>query len=132
MERWDAPFSIIAFAWWPICLYAGWISVATIANVSAYLAKINWSGGFFTEVQWAIMMIIIAAVLNLLMIYKRNMREFAAVGVWALAAIFVRHQTNYHSIAYTALVSAAVILLYIIYHGFLNRKTNPVKKLINN
>ncbi|MEH6513349.1 MAG: tryptophan-rich sensory protein, partial [Maribacter arcticus] len=34
MERWDAPISTIAFVWWPICIYSGWISVATIANIS--------------------------------------------------------------------------------------------------
>ena len=25
MERWDAPIRIIAWVWWPICLYSGWI-----------------------------------------------------------------------------------------------------------
>ena len=29
MERWDAPFPIIAFVWWPICIYSGWIAVAS-------------------------------------------------------------------------------------------------------
>ena len=23
MERWDAPFPIIVFVWWPICVYGG-------------------------------------------------------------------------------------------------------------
>ncbi len=32
MEKWDAPFNTIAFFWWPICLYSGWITVATIAS----------------------------------------------------------------------------------------------------
>ena len=35
MERWDAPLPIIAYVWWPICLYSGWIAVATISNISA-------------------------------------------------------------------------------------------------
>ena len=44
MERWDAPIEVIAFVWWPICLYSGWIAVATIANIAAYLTKIDWNG----------------------------------------------------------------------------------------
>ncbi|MFH6602682.1 tryptophan-rich sensory protein [Maribacter algicola] len=129
MERWDAPIGIIAFVWWPICIYSGWIAVATIANIAAYLAKLNWNGGFLSETTWTIIMIVIATVLNLVMIQKRNMREFAAVGVWALFAIYVRHTSEVESIAYTALGGSSIILAAILWHGFQNRKTNPLIKL---
>lgn len=56
MERWDAPKQIIAFAWWPICFYSGWITFATIANIALYLTKIGWNGAFLTEVQWTIVL----------------------------------------------------------------------------
>ena len=46
MERWDAPLPVIAAVWWPICLYSGWIAVATIANISAWLASMHWSPVF--------------------------------------------------------------------------------------
>lgn len=128
MERWDAPKKIIAFSWWPICLYSGWISVATIANISAYLVKIDWSGFGLSTVTWAILMIVMATVINLAVIYLRNMREFATVGVWALVAIFVRHQAEYENIGYTALAGSAIIFVYILYQGFKNRKTNPFFK----
>jgi len=131
MERWDAPLKIIAFSWWPICLYAGWIAVATIANIAAYLAKIGWSGGIFSETQWTIIMIVIAAVLNIIMIYARNMREFAAVGIWALFAIFMRHSSEENGIAYVALGGAILIGLNAAYHGFINRKQNPLHRLIH-
>ena len=125
MERWDAPKSTIAFVWWPICLYCGWISVATIANISAYLTKIGWGGGPFSEISWTIVMIVIATILNLIMIWKRNMREFAAVGIWALFAIFIRHKDSLEIIAYTALGGSIFIFAYMAWHGFQNRKTNP-------
>jgi hypothetical protein len=125
MERWDAPKSTIAFVWWPICLYSGWISVATIANISAYLTKIGWEGAPFSEVSWTILMIVIATILNLIIIWKRNMREFAAVGVWALFAIFVRHKESLETIGYAALIGSVIIFSYIVLHGFQNRKTNP-------
>jgi hypothetical protein len=129
MERWDAPIATIAFVWWPICLYSGWISVATIANISAYLSKLNWSGGLFSEVSWTLIMIVVAIMLNLIMIWKRNMREFAAVGIWALFAIYIRHQDGYTSIAYTALAGVIILLIAISFHGYKNRRTNPIKKL---
>ncbi|MEO7080418.1 MAG: tryptophan-rich sensory protein, partial [Flavobacteriales bacterium] len=83
MERWDAPLPVIATVWWPICLYSGWIAVATISNISAWLTSIHWVA-VFSEVQWTVIMISVAGLLNLVMIWTRNMREFASVGVWAL------------------------------------------------
>ena len=127
MERYDAPLKIIVFIWWPICLYSGWISVATIANISAMLAKIGWNGGL-PETTWAIIMITAATLLGVLMIFKRNMREFAMVVVWALIAIAVRHWENYSILAYTAICGSAVLLLYSGYHAGQNKATMPHKK----
>ena len=127
MERWDAPFSTIAFIWWPIGLYSGWISVATIANISAYLSKLDWNGGILSEQTWTIGMIIVAIILNLLIIWKRNMREFALVGIWALLAIYIRHEGSYNSIGYTALIGSIILLIAITIFGYKNRKTNQFK-----
>lgn len=129
MERWDAPLSTIIFIWWPICLYSGWISVALIANIAAYLTKLDWNGGYLSNVSWTIIMIIIAALLNLIMVLKRNMREFALVGIWALFAIYRRHRDDYENIAHTAIIACAILLVTVMVHGFQNRKTNPVRKL---
>ena len=130
MEVWDAPFKVIFFYWWPICLFSGWITVASIANVSAWLTEIGWDGTFLSEAQWTIVMISIAVIINALMIYLRNMREFAGVGIWALIAIYVRHQGSQETIAYVALGGAIVLALYAGYHGFKNRKTNPLFKMM--
>ncbi|MGO4918636.1 tryptophan-rich sensory protein [Maribacter spongiicola] len=129
MERWDAPISVIAFVWWPICFYSGWISVATIANISAYLSKLDWNGGVLSEQAWTINMIVVATVINLLMIWKRNMREFALVGVWALFAIYVRHNESNIYIAYSAMTGTIILFIAIAFHAFKNRETSPFKKL---
>ncbi|SFR61684.1 hypothetical protein [Maribacter stanieri] len=129
MERWDAPISVIAFVWWPICFYSGWISVATIANISAYLSKLDWNGGVLSEQAWTINMIVAATVINLLMIWKRNMREFALVGVWALFAIYVRHNESNIYIAYSAMTGTIILFIAIAFHAFKNRETSPFKKL---
>lgn len=128
MERWDAPINIIAWVWWPLCLYSGWIAVATIANFAAYLTKINWEF-LFNETSWTVVMIIVAAVLNLFMIITRNMREFAAVGVWALVAIAVRHWGEIPVLQWSALISSIVVFIAISIHGYQNRATSPVVKL---
>jgi len=124
MERWAAPAKIIAGVWWPIAIYSGWITVATVANVSAYLAKIGWTGPF-SELVWTIIMIAVATAINLFMIWTRNLREFSLVGIWALVAIAARHWDTYPDLKATALTGAAIIFLAAAYHGYQNRKTNP-------
>lgn len=125
MERWRAPAKTIVFGWWPISIYAGWISVATIANIAAYLSKIGWDGAFLSPESWTITLIVIATGLNFTLIITRGMREFAIVGAWALIAIYVRHQLIYESIAIAALVGAVIILLTTFAHAYRNRRINP-------
>ncbi|MFT5752014.1 MAG: hypothetical protein ACI828_001369 [Flavobacteriales bacterium] len=129
MERWDAPIEVIALAWWPICIYAGWIAVATIANVSAFLVKEGFSGSELTQIIWTMVMISIAVVINILMVWLRNMREFAAVAIWAFIAIFIRHADRLPSVAYYALAGAVVLMIVTGLHAYNNRKTAPHLKL---
>ena len=127
MERWDAPLKVIATVWWPICAYSGWIAVATIANISAYLAKTEWEV-LFSAQQWTVIMISVAGLLNLFMIYNRNMREFALVGIWAITAIAVRHWSELPLIKWTSVFWAAMLFIAVALHGYRNRETNPFKK----
>jgi hypothetical protein len=125
MEMWDAPFKTILFLWWPFCIYIGWISVALIANMAAYLTKISWDGFGLSEVFWTIAMILIAGLLNLFVTWTRNMREFALVGAWALIAIAVANESSQPNVSTTALIVAAVLLISSSFHAFKNRKTLP-------
>jgi len=131
MEKWDAPFSTIAFFWWPICLYSGWITVATIANISAVLVKKDWGMWGLTENLWAGIMIAIAAIINIAMIYTRNMREFALVGVWAFVGIYFKNTELAPNVSYVAIAAAILVFSNIAYHGFINRKTHPIFRMVN-
>lgn len=127
MERWDAPLPIIFWVWWPVCLFSGWIAVATIANIAAWLAKTGWQGPF-SEITWTAIMIGVATLVNLLMIYYRNMREFALVGAWALVAIAARHWGAISVLQWTALAGAFLLLTAAGIHGYRNRATSPLAK----
>lgn len=124
MERWDAPLKTIAFVWWPIDLYAGWISVALVANVSAHLSGIGWDGGL-KESTWVIILIGVVLIIHLIMIQKRNMREFAAMAMWAFIAIAVKQWHNHNELSWVALGATIVLGLVAARHAYLNRATNP-------
>ncbi|MBC7744665.1 MAG: tryptophan-rich sensory protein [Flavobacterium sp.] len=121
MELTMIPLKKIVFTWWPFSIYFGWISVAAIANISAYLTKIEWDGFGISEINWAIIMIFIAGIINLFMIWKRNMREFALVGIWALLAVAVANYNSVQPVVIAAIFVSLVLLLNVLIHAFKNR-----------
>lgn len=130
MENWDAPVSIIFFIWWPICIYLGWVLLAAVINVAVYLSSIGWDGGFLSPEIWTTVLIIVSSLLYVLLIYFRNMREAAMVGVWGLIGIVYRQWELTASVAITALLSAVILFVYVGYHGYKNRATSPIAKLL--
>ena len=111
-----------AFVWFPIALYGGWITVATIANLSAYLAKINWSP-IFNEVQWTVVMITIASIVNLVVLYKRKIPVFTGVCIWALIAIAMRHKEEQIVLYYVAIAWSVILTAGIFAHLLSLRST---------
>jgi hypothetical protein len=132
MELDDEALPRIAFVWWPFSLYSGWIAVALVANVAAYLTKINWNGFGFSELFWAIFMVIVATAINLFLTWTRNMREFALVGVWALVAIAAANWNEEESLVQISFILAAILFVSSNIHAYRNRETNPFKTYFKN
>ncbi len=118
------PLKKYLFIFWPFAIYAGWISVALIADIAAWLTKINWDGFGISQITWTIIVIVIAGLINIFMIWKRNLREFGIVGVWALVAIAVANWDGEKSIVYSSIIIAAVIFINITMHALKNRDRN--------
>ncbi len=112
------PFSHILFVAWPFVFYAGWVTVASIANISAYLNTTSWNRFGFKDDHWAIAMIVVAIIVNIRAIYERNLREFALVGAWALIAIGVRNQEMYKNISDIAYLGAATLIINCGIHAY--------------
>lgn len=129
MELDDKSLPVIAFQWWPFSFYSGWITVALIANVAAYLTAMGWKGWGLSQVSWTLIVILVAAVINLLITWTRNMREFALVGAWGLIAVGIANQGTREIIFYTAVAAAIVLLISSGIHGYNNRKFSPWRKL---
>jgi hypothetical protein len=130
MELKDEPIPVIVFLWWPFVIYSGWLTVACIANVTLYLTKIGWDGFGISAEIWTLIMIGVATTVNLMVTWKRNMREFALVGAWALIAIAAANTGSYETIKIVAYVAAGVLILSSTIHAFKNRNTNPAMKCL--
>jgi hypothetical protein len=106
IERWlvDLPFSI----------YLGWISVATIANVSTVLIDMNWNGFGVSPTFWTVLMILIAVVLGIFMTVKRNEAAYTLVLIWAFTGIYNNGSGN-NTVTTSGLIAAIALALIIIY-----------------
>ena len=96
----------------PFSVYLGWITVATIANITTVLVDAGWRGGAIPEATWAIIMLSVAAILGLVMLYRRGDIAYVAVLVWALFGIYSKRQAaDDTNIAQTAMLCMAVLAI---------------------
>jgi len=74
----------------PFSIYLGWITVATVANISDVLDFVGWNQFGISDAVW--MVIILGAVLVIagLMNFLRRDVAYTAVLLWALAGIAAR------------------------------------------
>lgn len=74
----------------PISVYFGWITVATIANVTGALVKLNVGDLFLGEAVWAILVIAVATLITTLVILRRKDVAYSLVVIWALLGIVIK------------------------------------------
>ncbi len=110
------------FLIWPFQIYAGWISVALIANMAALLTKNSWGGWGLSATTWTLIMIAIATLIHLVMIWKKNMPTFALVAVWALVAIAVANSQVNATVYWTAIITAVLIFTNTIVWNVKNKQ----------
>ncbi len=74
----------------PFSIYLGWITVATVANLTQVLYFLNWDAFGISAVYW--MWIILGAVFVIagLMNFTRRDIAYSAVILWALAGIAIK------------------------------------------
>ncbi len=75
----------------PFSIYLGWITVATIANLTSVLDFVNWSGWGITAEVWTVIMLIAAGIIAAAVSLTRRDAAYLLVLVWALAGIAVKH-----------------------------------------
>lgn len=91
----------------PFSIYLGWITIATIANVTAVLVSINWTTFGLGEQFWAVAMIIVGIAIALSMLLTRKDIFYCLVIDWALLGILLKR------LADSTLVQSVIIICII-------------------
>ena len=105
-EKWcvDISFSV----------YLGWISVATVANITDYLYFINWTGFGIAPQAWAVIMLMTASLLGIAMTFIRRDSGYVFVLVWSFVGIAVKQATA-PSVANSAWGASILMFVLAIY-----------------
>jgi hypothetical protein len=98
----------------PFSIYLGWITVATIANVSQLLFVLGWGGWGIAPTVWTIIMLAAAVVIAALMAVTRRDVAYLAVLVWAVIGIALKHAAT-PAVSLAAWAAAAIIALLLIW-----------------
>lgn len=100
---------------WPIGIYQGWITVATIANITALLVNNGWRGGGISESTWTAVMIIVGALAAVFILFRQNNLGHGLAVSWALLGIYLKRngalETGSETVAWVAIAAMSLVLL---------------------
>ena len=102
----------MTFVHLPFSVYLGWISIATIANVSVALTAAGWDGWGIEPSTWAVAIICVALLLSLAVLVTRKDIAYTLVVVWALLGIMTS-QSEQESIVLASEIGIVLLLAAI-------------------
>jgi len=109
----------------PFSIYLGWITVATVANVTSLLDYLKWDGFGIAPEIWMGIVLIAVLVIALLMIFTRRDLAYTLVILWSLVGISVKHSAV-AAVAIPTWITFALVALALVAVIFRHR---PVRNL---
>lgn len=99
----------------PFTIYLGWISVATIANITALLVNKGWNGFGIDSIYWSAIMMLIAIALGLYFLFKYKIVGYSVVIAWALWGINAAqgNQKLLYQVSFSGMLFLVVVSIFI-------------------
>ena len=100
----------------PFAVYFGWVTVATVANASAFLVSLGFRGGVvLSETAWTITILLVAAAIGIGVTWINSSMAYGLVFVWAFWGILSRHLSPEEwNEAYPAVILTLQIVLPVL------------------
>ena len=107
----------------PFSIYLGWITVATIANVTSVLDFVRWTGWGISPVTWTVIMLAGGVLIAALMSLTRGDIAYSFVIIWGFIGIAIKHAGT-PTVATSAWI-ATVLVAVMLAVGLLARGRAP-------
>ena len=95
----------------PFSVYLGWITIATIANVTALLVDLNWNRFGLSEQFWAVTVIIVGIAIALSVLFRRQDIYYCLVVDWALLGILLKRLSDPAPVQNVIIISIVGLVL---------------------
>ncbi len=115
----------------PFSIYFGWITVATIANITTFLVSINWNGFGISDYIWTSIILVIGAIIGIIRMNLDKNFVYGLVFIWAYIGILIKHTSlngfagQYSGVIYTVVVC---LISFVIAEILLLRKQAIINK----
>ena len=113
-------FSEKLFILTPFSVYFGWITIATIANITVFLVSINWNGFGIADYIWTSIVLFAGVIIGVLRMSKDRNIPYGLVLIWAYLGILLKHlsltgfNSEYPVVIATLAVCLIVFILFIV------------------
>jgi hypothetical protein len=99
----------------PFSIYFGWITVATIANITVFLVSISWNGFGISDFVWTSAILLVGAVIGILRMRKDKDIAYGMVLVWAYSWILFKHTSaGGFDGQYPSVITAVIVCLFLL------------------
>ena len=99
----------------PFGVYFGWITVATIANITGFLVSIGWNGFGLPDTTWMILILFIGLGIATWRMHKDSNLAYGLVPVWAYYGIWLKHTmpTGFNN-SYPSIITTVIICIVLL------------------
>ena len=113
----------------PFAVYFGWITVATIANVTTLLVSAQFTGFGISEPVWTAVILVVGVLIGLAWAFKAKEKAYLITLIWAYTGILIKH-TSQEGFAsqYTMVIVVVCLVLaaFVVSLGLLFRQPKRV------
>lgn len=105
----------------PFSVYFGWITVATIANITVWLVSLGWDGCCVPESTWAAIILVAGMIIGHATMLRHKDIAYGLVLIWAYTGILIKHLSpdgfagQYSEIIATVIACLVLFVLGIAY-----------------
>lgn len=111
----------------PFSVYFGWITVATIANITVFLVSVGFNGLGIAPSVWTMVVLFIGALIGIVRLIKDRDIAYGLVFIWAYYGIYFKHVTffggEYKGIIISLISCIALFVVAEVYVLFKRNKS---------
>ena len=105
----------------PFSIYFGWITVATIANITTLLVSLNWNSWGIPQQTWTVIILMVGLIIAVITMLKIKDIAYGLVVLWAYAGILYKHLSQsgfdgqYPAVIVATIISMILLVCVVVY-----------------